>query len=168
MGYPPLLSLHSTSFISRFVERSQQSIASPIHHLLHHSLHPFNALHFRVSVKWDQEIDLQLAHDFLNLLSDLNSLSDIKMVRTLPFSAGTSVTLNLVVDASMKAYGTVAYGTVNGKSHFIMAKARVAPIKTLTLPQLELMAILLACKLSKYIIETFEGVQFSEILIFFR
>ena len=84
----------------------------------------------------------------------------------MPFSAGSSVTLNLMVDASLRAYGTVAYGTVNGKSHFIMAKARIALNKTLTLPQLELMAIFLACKLSKYIIETFEEVQVSAFSFF--
>ena len=52
-------------------------------------------------------------------------------------------------DASLKAYGAVAYIQQDqGLPSFIMSKSRAAPLKQLTLPRLELKAAVLAVKLS--------------------
>lgn len=56
--------------------------------------------------------------------------------------------------------------TGNGKSgvRFLAAKSRVAPLKELTIPSLELQRAVLACCLGKTILEesrlTFEGVRY--------
>ena len=44
-------------------------------------------------------------------------------------------------DASPQAYGAVAYITGGKQSALLMSKARVAPMKQLTIPKLELMAV---------------------------
>ena len=51
----------------------------------------------------------------------------------------------------MKAYGAVAYISDGTHSSFVMAKARIAPLKDHTLPQLELLAALTGLCLCKYL-----------------
>ena len=60
-------------------------------------------------------------------------------------------------DASEIAYGAVAYfhtvtcGPVNVS--FVISKTRLAPIKTLTIPHLELQAVVVAARLKTKILE---------------
>ena len=49
------------------------------------------------------------------------------------------VELHIFADATTKAYGTVGYLCKGICISFVLAKARVAPLKPLTLPKLELM-----------------------------
>jgi len=58
--------------------------------------------------------------------------------------------MHVFVDA-IQAYGAVAYLCKGRESSLVMAKNRVAPLKTLTLPQLELMAALIGARLASHI-----------------
>ena len=78
-------------------------------------------------------------------------------------------TLCIFSDASQNAFGACAYirqKTKDGKFdvRFITAKSRVAPLKQLTVPRLELQAAVLASRLAKSIQEEsrihFNGVTF--------
>ena len=64
--------------------------------------------------------------------------------------------LHIFADASMKAYGAVIY-ICKGNITFVIAKTRLAPIKQLTLPQLELMAALVATRLGKFVLDSLEN-----------
>jgi len=60
-------------------------------------------------------------------------------------------------DASIEAYGAclylrVTYSTENTEARLITVKLRVAPLKTLSIPRLELCAAVLLCRLSNKII----------------
>ncbi|OOY33730.1 hypothetical protein BOV88_13725 [Solemya velum gill symbiont] len=59
-----------------------------------------------------------------------------------------------ITDASIKAYGFAAYLCQWGQSAFIMAESRVALLKGLTLPKLELMAAAIGTQLANHIEET--------------
>ena len=64
--------------------------------------------------------------------------------------------LHVFGDASVKGYGCVVYVRYplpeGGYAvSFVMARARVAPVKTVTLPRLELLACLLAARLAKHV-----------------
>ena len=77
--------------------------------------------------------------------------------------------LHIFCDSSQQAYGAVAY--LRGLSAddgihtaFLMAKTRVAPLKTTTLPRLELLAALLGAKLFQFLNKTLELVNSSEVI----
>lgn len=57
-------------------------------------------------------------------------------------------------DASTKAYGAAAFICNESSICFVMPKTRVAPLKQLTLPKLELMAALIGARLSNFITNT--------------
>jgi len=54
-------------------------------------------------------------------------------------------------DASSKAYGAVAYLHRGSEISLAMSKSRVAPLKSLTLPRLELMAAVSASRVAKFV-----------------
>ena len=60
--------------------------------------------------------------------------------------------LHIFGDASTKVYSAVAYLRSGNHITFIMAKTRVAPQEELTLPRLELMAAVVAARVSAFII----------------
>ncbi|KMQ82315.1 integrase core domain protein, partial [Lasius niger] len=64
-----------------------------------------------------------------------------------------NIQLHCFVDASEKAYGAVVYFRYHHKnalqSRMVVSKSRVAPLKKLSLPRLELMAALIGVRLSK-------------------
>ena len=62
--------------------------------------------------------------------------------------------LHVFADASTKAYGAVVFLTCSDQTTFVMAKGRVAPLKPVTLPKLELMAAVIAAKLAKFVLDS--------------
>ena len=60
-------------------------------------------------------------------------------------------TLHIFTDASLKAYGAVAYLCNGNESQIVIAKTKVAPLKPLTLPQLELMGIVIGARLASHL-----------------
>ena len=79
-------------------------------------------------------------------------IADIIIPRLVkPIGLPVTVHLHVLADASGTAYGATAYLVVftenDVNSHLILAKSKVAPLKPMTIPRLELSAALLAAKL---------------------
>ena len=67
-------------------------------------------------------------------------------------------------DASTKAYGAAAYVYSVTNSSLLLSKSRVAPCKnqSLTIPKLELTAILIGCRLISHLLKLF---RFMEVIL---
>jgi hypothetical protein len=106
------------------------------------------------SIDWDEPLNEKLANTWQNIVNDLQTAL---LTTTIPRryhsnSQSDSVPqLHCFVDASIKVYGAVTYLKHGHEISFVMAKTRVAPLKKLTLPQLELMAALIGSRLLAHI-----------------
>ncbi|GBM11079.1 hypothetical protein AVEN_206495-1 [Araneus ventricosus] len=117
-----------------------------------------------LGLDWDDPIPKQLTTAMNEWCEDIKDLHLINIPRYYLADAKLNevddVQLHCFSDASKKAYGAVVYIRVvfkNGRiiSNFVASKSRVAPLKTLSMPRLELMGALLAArlnsKISKYL-----------------
>ena len=92
---------------------------------------------------WDEPLPQERQKKWLALSNDLDTATQTQIPRRYFLSSSTwpsNTTLYIFVDASVKAYGAVAYVANGTETSMVMTKTRVAPLKKLTLPQLELMA----------------------------
>ncbi|XP_060596964.1 uncharacterized protein LOC132750911 [Ruditapes philippinarum] len=110
----------------------------------------------RQRLGWDEKISEADAECWSHWLASLSELSKVSIERCLEPIAldrhSTKTELHIFSDASEKAYGSAAYLKVydafgNIKCSLIIGKSRLAPIKTLSIPRLELAAAVLAVKL---------------------
>ena len=62
--------------------------------------------------------------------------------------------LHAFADASTRAYGAVIFLCCSDQTTFVVAKGRVAPLKQITLPKLELMAAVIAARLTRFVIDS--------------
>lgn len=125
-----------------------------------------------LGLDWDEKVPNQTAEIFKKWCDDIEQLRDISVPRYYFANASSrdidNIQLHLFADASIKAYGTVAYLRIRLQdstmiTSFVSSKARVAPLKTLSLPRLELMGALLSARLSDKIMK---GLNFPVSRIF--
>ena len=108
---------------------------------------------------WDDQIDEDCAMLWLILKPDLQDLSEIHIPRNLKMESTGEIQNSLVCfcDASTSAYATVLYfvqtDRVNSKSDLIFAKTRLAPMNEMSIPRLELMAVLIGVRCVKFVKE---------------
>ena len=110
-------------------------------------------------MSWDQLLDGALEHKWKKWLAELQHLKNVRVPRCFkPHNFGKVKTYQLhhFCDASLQAYGQCSYLRLtneNGDIHcsLVMAKARVAPKKVLSIVRLELMAAVTAVKISKFL-----------------
>ncbi|XP_057335449.1 uncharacterized protein LOC130674197 [Microplitis mediator] len=92
---------------------------------------------------WDESLPLELHTEWKTYCSQLQLLNQISFPRTIMSSTIKNIQLHGFSDASEKAYGACVYLRVldhQGKTRvqLLCAKSRVAPLKTITIPRLEL------------------------------
>ncbi|GFU88216.1 integrase catalytic domain-containing protein [Trichonephila clavipes] len=110
-------------------------------------------------VEWDSELLPKLRHKWQQWSSEAEGLTEIKMPRFYLGNIDQEISkweIHCFSDASKSAYGTILYlrfVTCNNEieTSFICSKSRVAPLKSLTLPRLELTAALLSARLAKQV-----------------
>ncbi|XP_055850540.1 uncharacterized protein LOC129915103 [Episyrphus balteatus] len=102
-------------------------------------------------LSWDSTLPDALKISWLDLRNNLKKLEEIQIPRWINFENSSLIQLHGFCDASEKAYAAVIYARVvkDGEEviHLIASKTRVAPIKSISLPRLELCAALLLAKL---------------------
>ena len=107
---------------------------------------------------WDDPIPQHLRNEWCEYFKELFQLENVRIPRCIKTSKTvTEPTLIMFCDASMQAYGACAYvrwkvSEDNFNCKLLASKTRVAPIKSQTIPKLELSSALLSARLRKSII----------------
>ena len=115
---------------------------------------------WRHGYDWDQQLPVELAEEFQNWLEDSKCLTDLKFSRAFfPNTPWSHIIGNVEIhafgDASESGYGAVVYLRIllEGKYHISLcaARSRVAPIKKVSLPRLELLSALVCARLTEFV-----------------
>ena len=110
-------------------------------------------------IGWDDALPSQLQTKWLQWKAELPELSQFTIPRCLRKPNPKEIDLHVFSDASEKAYATVAYlvchypSEILPTSCLIAAKSRVAPVKAITIPRLELMGAFLSTRVAKAIVQ---------------
>lgn len=114
----------------------------------------------RLNLKWDEPIPAALSKYWSEWLSELQQMNIFKVLRCIkpkPFEKQVKAELHHFSDASQTAYGTVSYLRLESADSvhvsFIIGKARVAPLKQVTIPRLELAAAVLAVRVDTMLVK---------------
>ncbi|XP_056006628.1 uncharacterized protein LOC130050470 [Ostrea edulis] len=106
---------------------------------------------WKQKLSWDEILPEHIHSEWIDMSRDIQSaLGEIKLPRHF-FNESTQnhpFTLHVFVDASEKAYGACVYIYNGENATLIIAKNRVAPLKNITLPRLELMAAVIGARLA--------------------
>lgn len=125
-----------------------------------------------LQIGWDEPPPAEVVEKWQTFKTELKCLCDVKILRHVDLRNMLSIDLVGFCDASEKAYCAniyfrVTYKSAETKTYLIIAKSKVAPLKTLSLPRLELCAAVLLAKLIAFVIATFKNkLTFSNILAF--
>lgn len=112
---------------------------------------------WKQQLDWDEELPAHLQASWNKYYNSINSAQVISVPRNVNSSnPSLLVDLHIFCDASEQAYGACVYTCSqreDGSSiaHLMCSKSRIAPLKSVTLPRLELNAAHLAAKLYKSI-----------------
>ncbi|XP_041765140.1 uncharacterized protein LOC121589934 [Anopheles merus] len=110
---------------------------------------------------WDDELPRQLCDKWEEFCEQLPMLAHFKIPRFALTPNYNYVELHCFADASEAAYGACAYlrsQSIDGTTQvtLLASKSRVAPLKPLTIPRLELCAALLAARLQQKLISAID------------
>ena len=107
-------------------------------------------------ISWDEPLSVAIRDKWLAILTDLLELPTVTIPRAYfsSLSVSTDVCIMYVFsDASTKAYVAVVYICKNNQTCLVMSNSHVAPIKSITLPKLELMETVMATRLAQFVHE---------------
>ena len=110
-------------------------------------------------VGWDDVIPVETSVKWIQWVQELSELKQLHIPRCyvdLPLSQHSKVELHAFGDASEVAYAAAIYLRFvpeegRASTSLVMSKTRVAPVRKITLPRLELMAAVITARLCTYV-----------------
>ncbi|KAJ0184405.1 hypothetical protein K1T71_000828 [Dendrolimus kikuchii] len=110
-------------------------------------------------LSWDEPIPSTIEDVWVNIVNKLHLLNNINIPRRIVLDKYELLEFHIFSDASEKAYGACLYvRSIDTKGNImirlLIAKSRVAPIKPLTIPRLELCGALLGTRLYERVINS--------------
>lgn len=107
-------------------------------------------------IDWKDEVPIDITKRWEAFHADVLNLKDVPIPRWNGFTSSATCQWHVFCDASEYAYGACIYlrvATSDGQvsSRLISSKTRVAPIKTQTIPRLELLGAVTATELWQYV-----------------
>jgi len=110
---------------------------------------------WEAKLSWDAELPEHLKGEFLKWLEELPLLSSLKIPRKITMSNSLKYSLHVFSDASRVSYATIAYLRCENekkvKVQLLQAKSRVAPLRKITIPRLELLACVIGARLAYFV-----------------
>ncbi|XP_041985249.1 uncharacterized protein LOC121737656 isoform X1 [Aricia agestis] len=108
---------------------------------------------------WDSEVSKENQKTFLNFISSLNILNNLRISRWISIDYAVSLELHTFSDASERAYGACTYVRAvdvhgNVRVTLLASRNKVAPIKPTTIPRLELCGAVLASRLHSKVVSS--------------
>ncbi|XP_045033882.1 uncharacterized protein LOC123475353 [Daphnia magna] len=113
-----------------------------------------------VGVDWDDQVPEVIQHQWNKWTTNLSQLEAFKIPRALTLSSDIQdIQLHAFCDASTIGFGSVVYLRVTYRNNivavnFVTSKSRVAPLRPLTVPKLELQGAVVALRLVKFVQST--------------
>ncbi|CAK9799145.1 hypothetical protein ANTPLA_LOCUS1910 [Anthophora plagiata] len=122
---------------------------------------------WKAQLEWDEAVPQHIYTAWINYISQLPALNNFQIPRKVLTDSPSDLQLHGFADASEKGYGACLYircANINHKivSNLICAKSRVAPLKSTSLPRLELCAAVLLVRLYVTTVDTLK-LTFSKI-----
>ena len=121
-------------------------------------------------LSWDQPLSDPIVQQYLRLRAQLKDLEKIKSSTVLKPATKSDLQLHVFCDASTTAYAAVVFirqETDNFiETKMLTAKTRVAPIKSVCVPRLELCAALLGAKLVEAVTNAISNERFPTPKVF--
>ncbi|XP_035714129.1 uncharacterized protein LOC118438289 [Folsomia candida] len=117
---------------------------------------------WRSEVGWDDEIPRSTFESWRTWLQEVQKIPTFRLPRcySWTFTSADEVQLHIFVDASEEAFGAVGYFRIHKEEKveiaLVMGKAKVAPLKSLSIPRMELQAALMGVRLAHTISEQHE------------
>ena len=116
-----------------------------------------------LNITWDEPLSTTLLMEWNQIVQQLSEISEFRIPRLVGDAQGTDYQLLIFCDASVKAYAAVVYlrfkdGT-NFQTNLLFAKMRLVPVgrksslKHLTIPRLELLAMLIDVRVANFIVK---------------
>ena len=164
--------IHINSFTKRGILKTASSIFDPLGLLTPFIFRAKMLIQklWRMKLDWDEEIPAEMKELFKEWLEDLKNLPMFKVPRWIKYRQSNSIVsqLNIFCDASETGFAAVAYARViyedgSWECNLLFSKSRVAPVKRLTLPRLELQGAVLGVKLKAFVAEEMT-LNFEQIL----
>ena len=114
---------------------------------------------WKENVEWDPTLAPSLCTQWITIATSVAQAIGLSFPRkyniAFPVPQGGCTSLHVFADASLKAYGVVAFIQQGQEpASILMPKTRAAPLKQLTLPKLELNAAVLAARLAHFIMKS--------------
>jgi hypothetical protein len=119
-------------------------------------------------IDWDETLPPQLQEKWINLTQELPELENIPIKRYVSQENYSRIELHGFADSSETAYSAVLYiRTISNEkitSEILCTKTRVAPLKKVTIPRLELCAAQLLTNLTKIAIDSL-NIKFDSVIL---
>ena len=108
---------------------------------------------WQLKITWDEPLNNDLQAQWRDIATDLKATSQFSVSRRYSNVCISQPTIHCFADASQHAYGAIVFLIQSNQVSFVIAKARAAPLKALTIPRLELMAALVATHLTHFVLK---------------
>lgn len=114
-----------------------------------------------MGLDWDSSPPDDIAKTFQRFISEIDCFNKINFPRYFSEIRSKSCELHGFSDSSERGYCSVVYIRISCsdgtfKTFFVCSKSKVAPLKKLSLPRLELCSAVLLSKLMKFVIDTYK------------